>query len=377
MTPHARLQGRISQVSIRGFRSLANVESLQIPQLAVLIGANGSGKSNLIRFFEMLSHALKGRSLQDFVVNKWGGGDDQLFRGARITPRLEAEIALDTEQGLNEYAMALNHVAPDTLAFGREAFRFSRYERGGKSNWIELPVPALESGLPDAAADPEQQSKPTARAILHLLRNCATFQFHDTSAKASLNMRWDQRETAHLRSDGGNLAPVLLYLSQEHPKRYRLIIRQIQRVLPVFEDFELEPAGGKVLLRWRSRDGEKSFGPHLTSDGSLRLFCLFTLLNLPGEMLPDVLMIDEPELGLHPHAIALTADMIKSVASQRQVFIATQSPLMVDAFDVENILVARMKDGATGFTPMDRQEYEAWLEDDYLPSDLWLKEPVG
>ncbi|WP_422119092.1 AAA family ATPase [Alkalilimnicola ehrlichii MLHE-1] len=324
----------------------------------------------------MLSYSLKGRNLQQFVIEK-GGGDDQLFFGARTTSRLEAEIALETEQGTNEYRMALTHVAPDSLAFAEEAFRFSRHDREGSSDWIHLPMPAQESGLPVAAADSGQRSRRTARTLLYLLRNCATFQFHDTSAKASLNMRWDESENARMRSDGGNLAPILLHLSQEHPRRYRLITRQIQRVLPVFEDFDLQSTGGKVLLRWRARNSDNTFGPHLTSDGSLRLFCLFTLLNLPGEMLPDVLMIDEPELGLHPHAIALTADMLKSLSVHRQVFIATQSPLMVDAFDVDNILVASLKDGATDLTPMDRDEYRVWLESGYQPSDLWLKEPVG
>lgn len=370
------LLGRITRVSIRGFRSLACVENIELPQLAVLIGENGSGKSNLIRFFEMLSYSLKGRNLQQFVLDK-GGGDDQLFMGARQTPRMEAEITLETDQGCNEYRMALTHVAPDSLAFAEEAFRFSRYDRQGNNEWVELPMPAKESGLPEAAADNNQPARRTARTVLYLLRNCATFQFHDTSAKASLNIRWDESETARLRSDGGNLAPVLLYLSREHPKHYRLITRQIQRVLPVFEDFELESAGGKVLLRWRGKHSDKTFGPHLTSDGSLRLFCLFTLLNLPGEMLPDMLMIDEPELGLHPHAIALTADMIKSLAVHRQIFIATQSTLMIDTFEVENILVTSVEDSATRLTPMDRDHYRGWLEDDYLPSDLWLKEPVG
>lgn len=376
MRSESDLLGRITRVSIRGFRSLASVENLELPQLAVLIGANGSGKSNLIRFFEMLSYSLKARNLQQFVLDK-GGGDDQLFMGARKTPRMEAELTLETNQGSNEYRMALTHVAPDSLAFAEEAFRFSRHDRHGNGEWVDLPMPAQESGLPEAAADDNQPAWRTARTVLYLLRNCATFQFHDTSAKASLNMRWDESETARLRSDGGNLAPVLLHLSREYPKRYRLIIRQIQRVLPVFEDFELEPAGGKVLLRWRGKNSDKTFGPHLTSDGSLRLFCLFTLLNLPGDMLPDVLMIDEPELGLHPHAIALTADMIKSLAVHRQVFIATQSTLMVDAFEIENILVASLEDGATKLTPMDRSDYRSWLEDDYQPSDLWLKEPVG
>jgi predicted ATPase len=290
---------------------------------------------------------------------------------------MAAEITVETEQGTNEYRMALTHVAPDSLAFAEEAFRFSRHGRNTSSSWVDLPMPAQESGLPDAAADNSQRAQRTARTVLYLLRNCATFQFHDTSAKASLNMRWDESEAARMRTDGGNLAPILLHLSREQPRRYQLITRQIQRVLPVFEDFELEPTSGKVLLRWRAKNSDKTFGPHLTSDGSLRLFCMFTLLNLPDDMLPDVLMIDEPELGLHPHAIALTADMIKSLAVHRQVFIATQSPLMVDAFELENILVASLEGAATKLTPMDQHDYRSWLADDYLPSDLWLKEPVG
>lgn len=151
MAVESSLRGKIRRVSIRGFRSLASVDALELPQLAVLVGANGSGKSNLIRFFEMLSYSLKARNLQDFVL-KQGGGDDQLFFGARTTPRMEASIELNTDQGTNEYSMALAHVAPDTLAFAQEAFRFSGHDRAGSGKWVDLPMPAQESGLPEAAA---------------------------------------------------------------------------------------------------------------------------------------------------------------------------------------------------------------------------------
>lgn len=370
------LQGRIKRVSVNGFRSLGQVTDLELPQLSVLIGANGSGKSNLIRFFEMLSWMLRSNNLQGFILEN-GGADDQLYYGAQNTPRIDAQIQFETEAGFNEYRFALAHASPDTLIFTNETFRFSRRDMDGTGEWIQLPMPAKESQLAEHGADPDARSSKTAYIINRLLKSCAVYQFHDTSAKANLNLRWDQEDAARLRSDGGNLAPVLLRLQDEHPKRYKVITHQIRRVLPVFEDFVLEPVAGKIQLRWRSPGASKTFGPHLTSDGSLRLFCLFTLLNLPGEMLPDILMIDEPELGLHPHAIALTAEMIKSLSSHRQIFIATQSPLMVDAFEVENIIVARLNEGSTTLQPMDREQYRIWLEADYLPSDLWLKEPVG
>jgi predicted ATPase len=143
------------------------------------------------------------------------------------------------------------------------------------------------------------------------------------------------------------------------------------------EDFVLEPVAGKVLLRWKSKFSDKVFGAHLTSDGSLRLFCLLTVLSLPDERLPDMLFFDEPELGLHPHAITLVSEMLKRVAQTRQVFIATQSPYMVDCFDLENIVVAEAEDGATTLRNLPKEQYQQWLDDDYLLSDIWLKTPVG
>ncbi|MCF8003014.1 MAG: AAA family ATPase [Chromatiaceae bacterium] len=182
----------------------------------------------------------------------------------------------------------------------------------------------------------------------------------------------------NLRPDGGNLAAVLCRLREHEPKRYRLIVAQIQRLLPAFEDFELTQVYDKVALRWRTRGNDKTFGAHLTSDGSLRLFCLMTLANLPEDMLPDVVLLDEPELGLHPQAIGLLAAMIKRLAQDRQVVLATQSPLLVDCFRLENMLVAELdRTGATQVRTLEREAYQRWLDDEYLISDLWLKEPVG
>lgn len=335
------LRGRIASLTVRGFRSLAKVEDLQLPQLAVLIGANGSGKSNLIRFFQMLGWMLRGQNLQEFVLRQ-GGGDDQIFMGVRTTPRLDAEIHIATQAGRNDYRFALTHVAGDTLMLVDEAYRFSAWERTGLNQWLSLTMPAKEVKIAE-----QMDTDPTARVIVRLLRNCVTYQFHDTSEKALIKQRWDLTENAYSRSDGANLAPILYRLREREPLRYRLIIKQIARVLPNFMDFELKPAYDKLALRWSAKGADKSFGAHLTSDGSLRLFCLLTLLNLPDEMLPDILFLDEPELGLHPHAIGLLAEMIKRVANSRQVFIATQSPLLVDCFDLENIIVADLVNNAT------------------------------
>ncbi|MCW5222911.1 AAA family ATPase [Verminephrobacter aporrectodeae] len=368
--PKARLQGRIQRVSINGFRSLADVRDLELPQLTVLIGANGSGKSNLIRFFEMLAWMLRGQNLQEFVTRN-GGGDDQLYMGARRTPRMNGEISIITDRGVNDYRFGLAHVSGnDTLMFVDEAYRYSGRQFETKAKWMLLQAGGREASL--VAANHQ-----TARVVVSLLKRCTTYQFHDTSAHANIKLPWDMTDFTWLRSDGANLAPILLRMQETQISRYKTIVQQIARVLPGFAEFELQPAYGKLALRWRSVHSEKTFGAHLTSDGSLRLFCLLTLLNLPEEMLPDVMFFDEPELGLHPHAIELVAEMIKTLAKARQIFIATQSPHMVDCFALDDVIVANNHDGATQLRTLPHEHYQRWLDEEYFVSDVGLSEPAA
>lgn len=369
--------GKIRAITIQGFRSLAHIEQLHLPQLSVLIGSNGAGKSTLIRFFSLVGAMLRGQRLQEFVLRN-GGGDDQLFMGAKQTPKIQATIQIQSEQGEHDYTFELSYnPAQDSLYLSREAVRFVPQQSEISPSWSELPMPARESQLAMVTAD-KSHTGASSELILKLLQRCATYQFHDTSENAYIKKPWDIEDCAWLRDDGGNLAAILYRLQHTDAKRYQLIVRQIQRVLPTFSEFVLEPVHGKVALRWRGRASPKTFGAHLTSDGSLRLFSLLTLINLPSDMLPDVLLLDEPELGLHPHAITLVAAGLKRLSHQHQIFIATQSPQMVDCFDVENIIVAKLTgDGATTLNTLQRAEYQQWLDEEYQLSDLWLTDVIG
>ena len=369
---------RIESVRIRGFRSLADFEIEALPPVAVLIGANGSGKSNFIRFFEMLSWMLRSRALGEFV-GRQGGADDQLFRGRRVTPLIEASVAVRTDVGRNDYRFTLVWAQPDRLMFTDESFRFSRPEHDTEASWQSLSSGHLEARLVEAGQGGEfaDVNVTTARTILHLLRSCAVYQFHDTSDASRFMERWDVQDCAQLRSHGGNLAAILLRLEREDLRRYELICRQIGRILPVFERFDLVEQYGKVLLRWKTKESDKIIGAHLTSDGSLRFFALVTLLNLPPEMLPNVLLLDEPELGLHPAAVELIGHMIRRLGGDRQVIVATQSPLLVDVFDLDQIVVMEAEDGRTRCRTLDPSEYEQWLADGYTPGELWNTNLLG
>ena len=155
-----------------------------------------------------------------------------------------------------------------------------------------------------------------------------------------------------------------------------MICKQINRVLPGFDRFAIEVDYGRVMLRWKSKWSDKTFGAHITSDGSLRFFALATLLNLPPQMLPDVILLDEPELGLHPSAIYLLGGMIKSLSVQKQVIVATQSPLLVDSFDLDQIFVLDLIEGETKVSRPDEESLKHWLEE-YSTGELWQKNVLG
>ena len=251
------LENKIESVKIEGFRSLADVELTDLPNAAVLIGPNGSGKSNFIRFFEMMSWMLRSRRLQEFVALR-GGADDQLFGGNASTSRLAGEINMRTRQGRNDYRFALAHADGDRFIFTHEQLRFSRNNIYIQSEapWQALGSGYLEANIVAAAQTPDypEVNQTTAKVIVNLLRNCAVYQFHDTSNSSNLKNKWDSHDDYQLRSDGGNLAAVLRRLEQRDLRRYENICLQIGRVLPGFDRFAIEEDYGG-LFSGGSRSG--------------------------------------------------------------------------------------------------------------------------
>jgi hypothetical protein len=323
---------------------------------------------------------LRQRSLGPFV-EKEGGADDQLFGGNKVTPSLNAELNLSTARALIDYKFSLTYGSNDRFFFSDEAFRHCIPGNPKTDNWIELGSGHREAEiviLANAKHDAPEPHQPAARIIVDCLSSYSIYQFHDTSDGSRLKGSWDSSDTNTLRSHGGNLAPILLWLQENDIKRYELICKQIGRILPVFDRFALEEKFGKVSLRWKNKYlPDKPMGAHLTSDGSLRLFALVTLLNLPDDMLPGIILLDEPELGLHPSGISLIGHMIRSLSRTKQVIIATQSPLLVDTFNIDEIIVAECAGTKSVLTPKHADDYKEWLDDSFKAGELWLKNVLG
>lgn len=364
---------RLTRLSLKGFKTIRELVDFRPESLNVLIGANGAGKSNFISFFRLMSWmtAAPG-NLQEHVA-LLGGANAILHDGAERTRELEADLTLETQQGTNQYAFRLFYAAADTLVFADERYRFSRREYSSEAPWKTLGAGHREAGLIDQA----EGGDVTARTILALLRKCVVYQFHNTSAAARVRGKWDVEDSRWLKEDGANLASFLLRLRSDEPEYFHRITKTVRLLLPFFGDFELEPdRSGKILLQWREQGTDVIFNATQASDGMLRTMALVALLMQPESNLPAVLILDEPELGLHPYAIELVSGLIRSASKHSQVVVATQSVPFVNRFAPEDIVVVDRARRESTFRRLASKDLEEWL-DAYSIGELWEKNVLG
>ena len=357
-------------ITVKGFKSIKNVECLMLKPINVLIGPNGSGKSSFIEVFSFLRAIRMGR-LQHYIGTA-GGANHILHFGARTTGELEISVSFN--EGVNQYEIRLVPTDDDSLFTETEAVYFwdkAKYER---PYGVNLSGSGGEAGI----ADPRGQTG-IADYIRDYLDTWRLYHFHDTSSVSPMKRTCDVIDNRFLQQDGSNLAAFLYFLRHKHGTDYELIRRTIQLVAPFFDDFALAPLAlneNKIRLQWRHRNSEADFDAAALSDGTLRFIALATLLQQPRETRPSVILLDEPELGLHPYAIMMLASLVKKASLETQVVVATQSPLLLDHFEPEDVIVADRLNGEVAFSRLNFERLEVWLED-YSLGQLWEKNEIG
>lgn len=363
----------LDRIAVTGFKSIARVD-LAMGPLNVLIGSNGSGKSNFLSLFRLLN-ALTEEQLQSFV-GKEGGANALLHYGMRRTPQLSLELRFSSEAGHNAYGARLAGVAPDALMFADETLEFVR--SGQNPVRYEFAGGHRETRLPSEIVGGTAGSQ-TARFVKWRLDRFRSYHFHDTAASAEVKQSCGLHDNRYLRANAGNLAAFLNMLGSAHPKHYAQIREVVRLVVPGFGDFVLEPSRldpKSILLTWREQGGDYEFTAHQLSDGSLRFICLAALLLQPFDHpnAPRVIAIDEPELGLHPQAVTLLGSMLRSASRNVQIVVSTQAASLVSAIDEPEsiVVVERGDDRASVMRRLDRPSLEHWLED-YSLGDLWEK----
>ena len=247
--------------------------------------------------------------------------------------------------------------------------------------WRSYGSPAQESRLYDKRDEKSANGmyNGVGHFVYESIARWMVYHFHDTSAMAPMRRSEIVEDNQILRSNGSNIAPFLLNLQQVDALQpyYQEIVNAIRLVIPFFDDFVLNVIkigdAERVKLAWRQKGSDFPMQPYHLSDGSIRFICLATALLQPQP--PSTIVIDEPELGLHPEAIRILGELIADAAKRTQILVATQSPLLIDQFAIDDIVVVNRKNGQSSFERLKEDDFSQWLED-YSVGELWTKNVI-
>lgn len=352
---------QLSTLKLRGYKSIASCE-IELGKLNVLIGANGAGKSNFIGFFKLISKILD-QQLQS-AVGTSGGPDAMLHFGRKKTEELSAELYF----GNNGYKFSLKPTQDNRMMFSNECLWWDR-----SGDWRP------HSGHFESYAEGQKGQTLIYQHVVTPMRSWRVYHFHDTSDSATVKQVHGINDNEYLRTDARNLAAFLYRLKSHHEAHYLRIVKSIQLVAPFFGDFHLRPTVDnkeKIQLEWTEAGQDVPFSASALSDGTLRFICLATVLLQPEQFMPAAILIDEPELGLHPYAIAVLGALMKSAAEKHQLIVSTQSVELVNEFEADDLIVVDKEGGASTFKRPDTAALAEWLNDFSL-GELWKKNLLG
>lgn len=361
------MKNSLDKLTIQGFKSIRELKDFELKKLNLFVGANGAGKSNLISFFRMLQ-SLTGGNLAAYVRDS-GGISDLLYNGRKATKYMNFEIRF----GDRGYRFTLKPGPGEGVALTDEA----RYYKRGSTGWRELGDSSDNLSLLVEEAKGKSKHSTHSKTVYDAVSSWSIYHFHDTSPTAAMRHAEIIEDNKALRYDASNIGPFLLRLRNEEKSCYDEILNACCLVAPFLDDFLLVPQQlgpkTKVALSWKTKGSDYPMQPYHLSDGSIRFICLATALLQPTP--PSAIIIDEPELGLHPEAVRVLAELIKDATKRTQIIVATQSPLLLDQFAIEDIVVVNRRDGQSTLERLKRSDFTEWLKD-YSVGELWTKNVI-
>lgn len=354
-------QHQLSRIVLQGFKSIRECD-LELRALNVLIGPNGAGKSNFLGFFRLIQELLDGK-LQ-LYVGRQGGPDALLYFGRKKTGKLSAELYF----GKNGYKFTLEPTQDHRMMFAGENFWWNM-----RGDWH------IGSAHFETAVQSQKDRTQVYADTVPAMQSWRLYHFHDTSESALVKQRHGINDNLYLRPDGRNLAAFLFLLQRQHESHYQRIVKMVRLVAPFFGDFHLRPHPDnpdQIELEWMEKDADIPFKAHTLSDGTLRFICLATVLLQPAQFQAQTILIDEPELGLHPFAIHLLAGLLRSASTRQQVIVSTQSTELLNEFEAIDVIVADRTAQGTHLHRLDSAALVTWLEQ-YSLGELWQKNILG
>jgi predicted ATPase len=310
------------------------------------------------------------QNLATYTATK-GGADTLLHFGRKRSPAMSFKLEFSEGDTSNAYAVMLQAADDDTLFVADEtAFYHDRKNYPTKPYDRHISSASKESKL-------KTTSHICATQVMRDLDSYRIYHFHDTSDTAPAKGANDVDDNRVLRPQAENLAAFLYWLQERKPDHFANVQDTVRQIAPFFEEFRLQPSRlneKKILLEWKERGSDAYFNASSLSDGTLRFICLATLLLQPE--LPRVILLDEPELGLHPAAVTLLADLLSSAATRTQVIVATQSVTLVNQLEQDSVWTVDRADNQSVFRHLKGEDMTTWL-DGYALGELWEKNVLG
>lgn len=353
---------QLTRLKLEGYKSIKECD-LELKDLNVLIGPNGAGKSNFIGLFKLIQQLLDG-NLQRHI-SKNGGPDSFLHFGRKKTPKLSAELYF----GNNGYKFALEPTADNRMMFAKEALWWNQWG-DWRDGW---------SGHFETKSETAKLRTAIYGYTIPIMKKWRVYHFHDTGENAAVKGVPKLNDNAYLRNDAANLAAFLYFLKSNYPENYDRIVKTVRLVAPYFGDFNLRPNPlnpEQIELEWFEPGEDMPFKAHHLSDGTLRFICLATVLLQPAELQPETIVVDEPELGLHPFAISVLGGLLRTASKTKQVIISTQSVNLLNEFEPEDVVVCDRQNGASRLRRIAPDELTEWLKE-YSLGELWEKNILG
>jgi predicted ATPase len=406
-------------VTIKNYKTIKELNDFPLRNINVLIGANGSGKSNFLQFFNFVNIYLSQQHGHRFIINpadhfnayilKKGGASRFLSYHGKFGENIFCELAfvepmireinadwvylIDEDYKNTKSQEQIQNIKEKVCGYIDGNYHNIFKLIYSKNIWKKFDVKFEYGGLGNEQLEELVILHGFDYLIVNLMtvinkkycHNVRQYHFHNTTENSPIISDQPICYNERLWPDGGNIAPFIYRLNKEFPEEYEFLIRSIRMLVPDFYDFYIEEGKREtdtVALYWLNvndlgSESDLRYHPTELSDGSLRIICLLTVLLQPAELMPKVIIIDEPELGLHPQAMSMIADLIRCLSDDKQFIIATQSPEFLDLFETDDVIVVdKSDDGTSDFKRLEQDKLKGWLEN-YQLSALWKKNVIG
>lgn len=397
----------LKEIIVKDFFSFKGENHIKLNAgINMLLGINGSGKTSFLNAIRLLYEGVSGAGFENLFQLEWGGfGDVVNANGTQVPKTIELTYVFDALKLKNvvsradfsndiHYKITIRPLGATGYTIEEKLFTSDKKSKenqfvyldfkGGKGFLSVYHKEGIKTeNFRGVTSEQElvlrQISDPRRYKPMHVIRTAISemsiFETFDTREDSSLRKPAKSSSELKLTSGGENLVSVLNNLNTEESITFGEIESKLRVINPNFIKFNFQNFGSRLYLSLSERNMRHSIGIKFISDGTLRYILMMGVLMNPHT--GKLIGMDEPEGRLHPDMINSMAEMLKSASRESQVIVATHSPLLLNLFDIEDVLVfEKNEDNSTCVKRYFEEDFPEWKEE-YLPGQMWLHGVIG